>query len=147
MLILQPITLKEAMRFIEEHHRHHKPPQGGKFAIAVNDGNHIVGVAIAGRPVARMLDDGWTLEITRLCTIDGARNAASMLYRACWRAARAMGYKRVITYVLASEKGISLKASGFKEIGMAGGGSWNRATRFRVDTHPTEQKKLFEAIY
>jgi hypothetical protein len=146
MLTLQPITLKEAMRFIEEHHRHHRPPQGGKFAVAVNDGNGIVGVAIAGRPVARGLDDGWTLEITRLCTIDRAKNAASMLYRACWRAARAMGYRRVITYILASETGVSLKASGFKEIGAAGGGSWSSPSRFRIDTHPLEQKRLFEVI-
>jgi hypothetical protein len=118
---------------------------GAKFAIAVHNGEEIVGIVIVGRPVSRILDDGWTLEVTRLCTIDGARNAASMLYRAAWRAARAMGYRRVITYILGSENGTSLKAAGFREIGKAGGGSWNRPNRFRIDTHPLEQKKLFEA--
>ena len=125
------------------HHRHHKPSQGYKFAIAVNDGEKIVGVITVGRPVARMLDNGFTAEVTRCCT-DGTRNACSMLYGAAWRTARAMGYKRLITYVLASESGVSLKASGWQEIGSAGGGSWSRENRKRVDTHPTGEKTLWQ---
>jgi len=143
---LQPITLKEAMRFVDEHHRHHKAPQGGLFAIGLNDGNKVIGVAIVGRPVARMFQNGYTAEITRLCVLDGYYNACSMLYSACWRTARAMGYRRLITYILKSEKGKSLEASGFKLVGEAGGGSWNRLNRPRVDTHPLEQKKLFEQV-
>ena len=144
LLILQPISLKEAKVFIDKYHRHHKAPQGAKFAIAVSDGNEVVGVATIGRPVARMLDNGWTAEVTRLCTIDGHKNVASMLYGAAWRAVRAMGYKRLITYILESEVGTSLIAAGYKEIGKAGGGTWNRSNRPRVDTHPISQKKLFE---
>lgn len=82
-----PISLKEANAFVEQHHRHHGPTVGHKFSIGLSDGEKIVGVAIVGRPVSRYLDDGWTLEVNRLCT-DGARNACSMLYAAAWRAAR-----------------------------------------------------------
>lgn len=89
-LHLQPISLREANAFVAKHHRHHKPPQGAKFAIGVNDGERVRGVVIVGRPVSRMLDDGYTAEVTRLCT-DGAYNACSMLYGAAWRAARGWG--------------------------------------------------------
>ena len=144
-LILQPISLKEARCFVDLYHRHHKAPQGGKYAIGLSDGTEVVGVAIVGRPVARMSDDGWTAEVTRLCVKDGHKNAASMLYQACWRAARAMGYRRLITYILQSEPGTSLRGAGWRLIGEAGGGTWNRKGRPRVDTHPLEQKALWEA--
>ncbi len=143
MLELQPITFKEACEFIRRHHRHHLPPQGWKFGIAVNDGEKVVGVITVGRPVARYLDDGWTLEVTR-CATDGTKNAASMLYGAARRAAFALGYKRLITYTLIEEPGTSLKAAGWKELGVAGGGTWHRKSRPRVDTHPTGQKRLWE---
>jgi len=143
-LNLEPITYKEACEFVRRYHRHHLPPQGWKFGIAANDGEKIVGVVTVGRPVARMLDDGLTLEVTRCCT-DGTKNACSMLYGAARRASRALGYKRLITYILATESGSSLKASGYKLIGMAGGGSWSRENRKRIDQAPTVKKKLFEA--
>lgn len=143
-MILQPLTLKEARRFVDDNHRHHKAPQGGLFAIGLSEGDEVIGVAIVGRPVNRTMDNGWTAEITRVCVIDGHYNACSMLYSACWRAARAMGYKRLITYILKGEIGSSLLASGFRLVGEAGGGTWNRDGRPRVDTHPIEQKKLFE---
>lgn len=142
-LALQPITYSEACDFISLHHRHHLPPQGWKFGIAVNDGEKVVGVITVGRPVARHYDDGWTLEVTRCCT-DGTRHACSMLYGAAWRAAKALGYQRLITYTLASEPGTSLKAAGWREIGRAGGGSWNCPSRPRVQKAPTEQKTLWE---
>ena len=144
-LQLQPITYKEACEFIKEYHRHHLPPQGWKFGIAVNDGEKVVGVVTVGRPVARHLDDGWTLEVTRNCT-DGTKNAASMLYGAAWRAAKALGYKRMITYILVEEEGTSLKAVGWKELYATKGGEWNCTSRPRVTKHPTGQKKLFEAM-
>ena len=96
---LTPITFKEACAFVERHHRHHKPSRGHKFSVAVSSDGEVVGVAMVGRPVARPMDDGWTLEVNRCCT-DGAKNACSMLYGAAWRAAKAMGYKRLITYTL-----------------------------------------------
>lgn len=143
-LELQPISLAEANEFVRKHHRHHGKVQGHKFSIAVNDGERVVGVVVVGRPVARMLDDGWTLEVTRLCT-DDTPHVASKLYAAAWRAARAMGYKRLITYTLDSEPGTSLNAAGWKCVGQAGGGTWNRKDRPRVDKHPIGQKKLWEA--
>jgi len=91
VLIVQPITFREACAFVGRHHRHHKPPQGWLFGCAANDGDRVVGVVMVGRPVARHLDNGWTAEVTRLCILDGARNVASMLYGAAWRAARALG--------------------------------------------------------
>jgi hypothetical protein len=143
-LELQPITYKEACEFIREHHSHHLPPQGWKFGIAVNDGEKIVGVVTVGRPVARHLDDGWTLEVTRCCT-DKTKHVASKLYAAAWRASKAMGYKRLISYTLKEEKGTSLTAAGWRVIGETSGGSWSRPSRPRVDKHPTGQKLLWEA--
>ena len=144
MLELQPISYREALAFIEEYHRHHQPPQGYKFAIAVNDGERIIGVITVGRPVNRFMDDGWTAEATRCCVIEGNRNASSMLYGAAWRAARAMGYRRMVTYTLQSEPGTSLRAAGWTIVGQCGGGSWNRKDRPRFDRHPLGQKQLWE---
>lgn len=144
MLALQPITYAEACAFIRLHHRHHLPPQGWKWGNAVNDGERVVGVATVGRPVARGLDDGWTVEVTRCCT-DGTSHVASMLYGAAWRAAKALGYRRLVTYTLASEAGTSLRAAGFHALYETKGGSWSCPSRPRVDAHPTEQKTLWEA--
>lgn len=144
MLHLCPLTHKEAKRFIRAYHRHHMPPTGGLFAVgAMDDDGRLVAVAVVGRPVARLNDDGWTVEVTRLCT-DGTRNAASFLYAACWRAARAMGWRRMITYILEEEPGTSLRAAGWARVGAAGGGTWNRKGRPRIDKHPTMPKVLFE---
>ena len=99
LLKLVPITLRQANAFVQAYHRHHKPSVGHKFSIGVSDGEKLVGVAICGRPVSRRLDDGLTLEVNRVCT-DGTKNACSMLYGASCRAAKAMGYRRVITYIL-----------------------------------------------
>lgn len=142
-LHLTRVELKEANDFVAALHRHHKPVIGHKFSLgAVLDGK-LVGVAIIGRPVSRMRDDGDTLEVTRLCT-DGARNACSFLYGAAARAAFALGYKRIGTYILASEPGISLTAAGWRLIGQTKGGSWTRTNRPRTDKHPIQQKLLFE---
>ena len=143
-LILTPVTLAEANAFVSAHHRHHKPATGHIASLAVSDGQRVVGVAIVGRPVARALQDGWTAEVTRLCT-DGTRNACSMLYAAAWRAARALGYRRLVTYTLPEEGGASLRAAGWRCIGAAGGGSWNTPSRPRVDTHPLQRKLRWEA--
>lgn len=139
-----PISFSEAVCFIKKTHRHHKAPTGHKFSIAVSDGEKIVGVATIGRPVSRNLDNGWTLEVNRVST-DGTKNACSILYAAAWRASKAMGYKKLITYILKEEPGTSLKAAGWKCIGEAGGGSWNVKSRPRVDKHPTQTKMKYEA--
>jgi hypothetical protein len=137
---LTPISIKAAKAFVDKHHRHHKPPLCGLFAVAVSDGGGVVAVAIIGRPVSRMLEDGYTAEVTRMCALDGAKNACSMLYGAAWRACRALGYKRLVTYTLKSEGGASLRASGYREVGAAGGGSWSCPSRPRLDKHPLQEK-------
>ena len=143
MLDIVPVSLAEANEYVLEHHRHHRPVTGHKFSIGCTDGERIVGVAIVGRPVSRYLDDGWTLEVTRLCT-DGTRNACSVLYAAAWRAARAMGYKKVITYILESENGASVKAAGYKCVGEAGGLRWTGKRNPKVDLCPAQMKLKFE---
>lgn len=142
-LKIVPIHQDEAFAFVTQNHRHHKAPRGAKFCLAVADGDRIVGVATVGRPVARALQDGWTLEVNRLCT-DGTKNACSMLYSACWRVAREMGYHKLITYILDTETGSSLKAANWRFVGARGGGTWNMPSRPRVDKHPTQQKLMFE---
>jgi hypothetical protein len=113
MMEIVPIEFNEACAFVKQHHRHHRAPQGHKFSIGCAHEGKIVGVAIVGRPVARMNDNGFTLEVVRLCS-DGTKNACSMLYSAAWRASKAMGYMRLITYILQSETGVSLQASGYR---------------------------------
>jgi hypothetical protein len=140
----KPISQRDAFAYIEKNHRHHKPPQGAKICIAVERAGEIVGVVVIGRPVSRMLDTGDVAEVTRLCT-DGSRNACSFLYSAARRVALGMGYTKVITYILASESGASLRASGWKYVRMAGGGSWSRPSRSRKDKAPLEEKQLWEA--
>jgi hypothetical protein len=142
-LEIVPVSLGEANEYVRFYHRHHRPVTGHKYSIGVSDGLKIVGVAIVGRPVSRHLDDGWTLEVTRLCT-DGTRNACSALYAAAWRAERAMGYKRLITYILDSEPGTSLKAAGWKCVGEAGGLRWTGKRRPKVDLYPAQMKMRFE---
>ncbi len=148
MLQIQPITLREAQAFIGRHHRHNVAPQGYKFGMAVNNGDFVVGVATVGRPIARHNDDGYTAEVTRVCVLDGYRNANSMLYAACWRAARAMGYKRIITYTLPSESGASLRGAGWKVIGQTtqSKNGWDVPGRPRVvpDKYPRGQKTIWE---
>ena len=138
-----PLTLREANQFVTDYHRHHPAVRGCKFAIGLeNEFGELVGSAICGRPVARFMDNGTTLEINRLCT-DGTRNACSMLYGACCRVAKAMGYKKVITYILETEDGASLKASNFEYVYTTEGGSWSRPSRKRDESAPICRKKLY----
>lgn len=143
-LSIVPISFSEANEFVRRYHRHHRPPVGCKFCVAVAAGGVVVGVAQVGRPVARGLDDGWTLEVNRLCT-SGHRNACSMLYAAAWRAARALGFRKLITYTLQEEGGASLRAAGWRVVGKSAGGSWDCPSRPRVDTHPLQGKLRWEA--
>jgi hypothetical protein len=154
-----PVTLREARSFVAQHHRHHEMPQGGLFGIAASAGDVVQGVVIVGLPVARKLRDGFTAEVTRLCVWpvcpivhdaahpkrECSHDACSMLYAAAWRAAKALGYRRLVTYTLATEPGTSLRAAGWRCLGEAGGGSWSRASRPRVDTHPLQLKLRWEA--
>ena len=125
-----PLHLREANEFITKHHRHNKPTVGGKFALGVAQDGKLVGVAIAGRPVCRRLDDGKTLEVLRVAT-DGTANACSFLYSRCARIARLMGYSRIITYTLASEGGASLRAVGARPTGPLDSHEWGNPNRPR----------------
>ncbi len=111
-LSLRPVSLAEAKRFVGEHHRHNRPDVGWKWGVGLDLDGDLVAVGTAGRPKGRGCDDGWTLEITRCCTV-GTPNAASMIYGALNRAAKALGYRSTITYTLTTEPGSSLLAAGF----------------------------------
>ena len=149
-LVAVPITFAEAKAFVSQHHRHNDPPLSHKISIGVSLDDKIVGVAIAGRPVSRHFDDGWTLEVSRVAT-DGTRNACSFLYGAIKRCGRAMGYTRFVTYTLPQESGSSLKASGWILVNTKAGGTeamWNsrpRLNRPRVDTTPFQMKFQWES--
>lgn len=144
-LVAVPLTQREAAAFVAAHHRHLKPPRGALLQLGAAVDGRIVGVVVVGRPKSRMLQDGWTAEVTRCCT-DGTRNACSFLYAKAWAAAKAVGYRRLITYTLPEEGGASLRAGGWKVVNeKAGGGTWSRKSRPRIDTHPTQTKILWEA--
>jgi hypothetical protein len=143
-----PVTLAQANAYVEALHRHNGRLPGAKFALAcIADDETVRGVAIAGPPKARMLDDGGTLEVSRVCT-DGTPNACSALYGACARTAKAMGYWRVVTYTLQAESGVSLRAAGWAQVAEVKGESWARrnadAIPSYVDAHNTGPKWRWE---
>lgn len=142
---IERLELAEANAFVTEHHRHHRPVVGHVFSIGAAHEGRIVGIAVVGRPVARMRDDGVTAEVTRLAT-DGTKDACSFLYGASARAAFALGFKRIGTYILATEPGTSLAAAGWRMIGETPGRSWSVPSRPRVDKHPLQVKMLFEQV-
>jgi len=135
-LEIRPCKLRDANNYVAQHHRHNQPTNGHKFSVACYDGERLCGVAIAGQPVARLMDDGYTIEIRRVCT-DGTRNACSILYAACVRAAKALGYHKVITYTLQTEPGTSVKAAGFQLACENCGGGWDRPSRPRENEQIT----------
>lgn len=121
---------------VAEHHRHHEPPVGHKFSIGVAQDELLVGVAIVGRPVARHLDDGRTLEVARTAT-DGTKNANSVLYGAAWRAAKALGYDRLVTYTMEGESGASLRGAGWRVLAYRRPRpGWNMPSRARDNRAP-----------
>ena len=136
-----PISIKQANSFVEKWHRHNAPVKVARFAVAVQNVNEICGVAIVGTPNARLLTDGFSVEILR-CATDGTKNACSMLYGACLRASKALGYRRVYTYTLHTESQSSLKASGFTLDSVSAGGSpWNTSKRKRKNQEISMVKK------
>jgi hypothetical protein len=137
-----PISIGKAREAVGAWHRHLPPPPGGLFALAVAHEGEVVGVAIVGRPVARMRDNGWTAEVTRVAT-NGHPNACSKLLGAAWRTARALGYRRLYTYTLAREDGASLRGAGWSQVGSSAGGSWARASRPRSQGNEEGPKKVW----
>lgn len=141
-LQIVPVNRDQAMAFIADWHRHHAPPLGYRFAVGVAAGDVLVGVATVGRPVARHHDDGLTVEVTRVAT-DGTAHACSALYGACWRAAKAIGYRRAITYTHADESGSSLRAAGWRHVATrAARAGWDRPSRRRSDASYISVERL-----
>lgn len=142
MLKVRPISIRHANEFVELYHRHHGKKTGCRFAIACCDGETVHGVAICSNPVGRNADDGLTLEVARLCT-DGTYNACSILYGACARIAKDMGFRKIQTYILESEEGTSLKASGWVCEGEAGSMSWMHNASERTKQRTMYQQASF----
>ena len=142
-LLLVPMSLREANAYVDAYHRHHKSVVGHKFSIGCEKNGQLAGVVIVGRPVSRYLDDGTTLEVTRLCS-NGEKNVCSFLYGAAARAAKALGYRKIITYTLDTEPGISLRAAGWTCAGKAGGIRWTGKRRPAVDLCPPQMKLRYE---
>lgn len=141
-MVIRPISLKFAQDFVRQHHRHNKPPQGHKFSIGLFENEKCIGVATAGRPIARLLDDGFTLEVTRTCT-DGTRNANSMLYGAIVRAATALGYTKCVTYTQHGESGASLRGAGWTSVkNLPPRGGWDMPKRRRNDIGSAEVSRV-----
>lgn len=142
-LRIVPVKYADACEFVQVWHRHHTPPRFHIFSVGVADDNDVLrGVAMVGRPVARHYDDGLTLEVNRSAT-DGTPNANSCLYGAAWRAAKALGYARLITYTQAGESGASLRAAGWRVIAeRPARGGWNTPSRPRDDKAPVGIQRL-----
>lgn len=141
-LTIAPCTLQEANAYVQKWHRHHGRVVGAKFSVAVRDADRVRGVAVVGRPVSRHLDDGATLEVTRVAT-DGVPNGCSALYGAAWLATRALGYQRLITYKLKSEPGTSLRAANFQLAATVKGRSWSCPSRPR-EPHRIADKERWQ---
>lgn len=145
MLTVRHMELADANAYVTEYHRYHKAVRGHRFSLACYEDGRLCGVAIVGRPRSRWINQRTTVEVLRLCT-DGTQNACSKLYGACRRAAKALGYDRLITYILEDEGGKSLLASGFSYCYTNKGGSWNQPGRPRTDKAPVCPKQLYEII-
>lgn len=137
-----PLELREANAFVESLHRHHPPVHRDKYRIGAEVDGKLVGVVQVGRPVSRMLDDGKTVEVVRLCT-DGTKDVCSFLYSRAARIAKQMGYEKIITYILVDEPGTSLIAAGWKQEAITSGGDWSRPSRPRKTSAPTVPKRRF----
>lgn len=136
-----PLKLREANQYVAKFHRHSIPTSGCKFAIGLTEKDDLIGVAICGRPIARLLDDGKTLEVLRVCT-DGTKNSNSFLYDKCRKIAGLMGYSKVITYTLQSESGSSLKALRAVPVSRIAPQTWDRPNRKRKDQSVYSQPKI-----
>lgn len=147
MLKAQPMSLKKANEYVAEMHRHHPPVYRDMFRVGCYDTSQgrLVGVVQVGRPVARGLDDGKTVEVVRLCS-DGTKNVCSFLYGKASRIAKELGYSRIVTYILDSESGDSLKASGWAYDHKVYGRSWSCPSRPRQTQSPTCDKQMWVKI-
>ncbi len=140
-----PLTRQQAAKFIDEKHRHHQSVNRDKFRIGAEIDGELVGVIQVGNPVARLLCDGYTVEVVRLCT-SGEKNVCSFLYSAASRAAKEMGFRKIVTYILDSESGESLRAAGWIKEADTRGHSWDTPSRPRKTTAPTCNKQRWSRM-
>lgn len=144
MITVVPVSFADACAFVADWHRHHLPPVGHKFSVGAACDGKLIGVAIVGRPVARFLDNGRVLEVLRVAT-DGTANANSLLYATSWRAAKALGYERLITYTQAGESGASLRAAGWRVVAeRPARPGWDTPSRPRTNRNGDVQRYLWE---
>jgi|SRR5579872_1133497 len=146
-LHIKRVELAEANAFVSALHRHHKPVTGHRFSIGAERDEKLCGVAIVGRPVARLTDQKSIAEVTRLCT-DGSPHVCSFLYAAAARAAKELGFTLIQTFILENEPGISLVAAGWEDAGPSSGGDWNRPSRGgrRVDQPMVPKRKYVKRL-
>lgn len=142
---LVPLERKDCAEFVNRLHRHHDPVMRDRFRIGAKQGGVLVGVVQVGNPAARALCDGKTLEVVRLCT-DGTKNACSFLYSAAARVAKNLGYSKIITYILDTESGDSLRAAGWEWEANIKGHGWDTPSRRRTTTAPTCDKQRWRKI-
>jgi hypothetical protein len=143
---LIPIKQRDARAFVDAHHRHNKAPRGSVFQIGLQKDNELIGCIMVGRPVARRLDDGITLEVNRTCIEGYHKNACSMLLGAAVRAAKALGWKKIITYTLPSESGSSLKGAGWTFDGEGDLGDWNNRGGRQVQIFRETKKRRWKKL-
>lgn len=141
-----PLTRDQANAYITQYHRHHRRVSGHRFIVGAQRGEELVGVMVAGRPRARMIDQYKHLEVNRLCSA-GAENVCSFLYARAARIAREAGFQSIFTAILDSESGVSLKAAGWHRAYMTSGGSQDRPSRRRVDVAPTCPKQIYAPLW
>jgi len=141
MFKIVPMAIKEANKYVKKWHRHNKPVVAARWAIGVEKEGELVGVAIVGNPIARLLCDGKTAEVLRVAT-NGERNANSFLYTRCRRICQLMGYEKVITYTLEIESGASLRAIGAKIVANGIQTNWGKGKRKRINQKISTQKKF-----
>jgi hypothetical protein len=150
-MTIVPVTIREANEFVEAFHRHNgrTSRDGGKFAIGLSEGGRMVGVAIVGNPVSATLMDGYTAEVLRTCTnSEAGLGAVSKLYAACWRAWKAMGGKKLVTYTLQTESGSSLRGADWKVVGEVkaqkeGGLVWRKKDHLDREWQPVYGQQKF----
>jgi hypothetical protein len=145
-LKIVPLTLRPANDFVEKWHRHSARTNndGGKFAIGLEVEGELVGVAIVGRPTARLLQVPGAAEVTRLCTSPTApKGADSKLYARARRIWQLMGGTTLHTYTLKRESGASMRGAGMKEPAAdVQQQQWSRPSRKRAERAIYEEPKV-----
>jgi hypothetical protein len=144
--------VKYARSWVEKVHRRIPPLTGAMWCIGLWDGVDMRGLAVVGRPSARLLDVRarervGTVEVIRVAVVESTPNGCSMLYGACARAGRSMGLDGMLTYIHDDETGVSLRAAGWVSDKVTDGGEWSRPSRQRELALDSKPKKRWWAAW